>query len=312
VRLAGRFDGNLKLHDISRDGDLLLSRDDYREGIMARAPGSDRERDLSWFDGSGASDISPDGRLLLMSEFGEAGGSRYSAYVRPMNGDAAVRLGDGYGVSLSPDGTSALVIVPGTPAYLAIVPLGAGQTRILEHVGITDYEFASWLPDGQSVVFNGRTAKSAMRLYRQNARGGAPVPIGPPNLHLAQPSRPASPDGKRLALVNDDGRIVIVNADGSGSPRPVPMQDVRLRPVAWSSDGELYAYREAELPAKLYKLNAGSGTRQLVRDLMPADAAGVYRVMDVVITADDRAYAYGVWRNLSTLFVSTGWRRRID
>jgi hypothetical protein len=45
---------------------------------------------------------------------------------------------------------------------------------------------------------------------------------------------------------------------------------------------------------------------------MPADPAGVYRVMDVVITADDRAYAYGVWRNLSTLFVSTGWGRRID
>ena len=312
ARLAGRFDGNVKLHDISPKGDLLLSRDDYREGIMARAPGSDRERDLSWFDGSGTSDISPDGRLLLMSEFGEAGGSRYSAYVRPTSGDAAVRLGDGYGVSLSPDGTSALVIVPGTPAYLAIVPLGAGQTHVLQRGDIDDYEFASWLPDGQTIVFNGRTAKSPMRLYRQNVRSGAPVPIGPPNLRLAQPSRPASPDGKRLAVLNDDGHIVIVNADGSGSPRPVPMQDIRLRPVAWSNDGQLYAYREATLPAKLYRVNVDSGTRQLVRDLMPADAAGVYRVMDVVITADDRAYAYGVWRNLSTLFVSTGWGKRID
>ena len=311
VRLVGRFDGNLKLHDISAKGDLLLSRDDYREGIMARAPGSDRERDLSWFDGSGASDISPDGRMLLMSEFGEAGGSRYSAYVRPMNGEPAVRLGDGYGVSLSPDGASALVIVPGTPAALAIVPLGAGQTRILEHGDITDYEFASWLPDGQAVVFNGRTPKSAMRLYRQDVRRGPPVAIGPSNVRLSQPSRAASRDGK-LALLNDDGRIVIFNADGSGAPRLVPMQSVRLRPVAWSSDGQLYAYREAELPAKLYKVNVDTGARQLVRDLLPADAAGVYRVMDVVITADDRAYAYGVWRNLSTLFVSTGWRRRID
>jgi len=31
-----------------------------------------------------------------------------------------------------------------------------------------------------------------------------------------------------------------------------------------------------------------------------------------VITADDAAYAYGVLRNLSTLFVSTGWSKRLD
>ena len=312
VRLVERLDGNVKLLDISPAGDLLLSRDDYREGIMARAPGSDRERDLSWFDGSGASDISPDGRLLLMSEFGEAGGSKYSAYVRPMDGGPAVRLSDGYGVSLSPDGSAALVIVPGTPPRLTVVPLGAGQIRALERGDINDYEFASWLPDGHTIVFNGRTAKSPMRLYRQDVRVGAPAPLGPPALRLAQPSRPTSPDGKRLALIDEENRIAIANADGSGTPRLIPMQRVRLRPVAWSRDGELYAYQESALPAKLYRINVDSGAMQLVRDLMPADAAGVYRIMDVVITADDRAYAYGVWRNLSTLFLSTGWRRRVD
>ena len=40
---------------------------------MARGAGANRESDLSWFDGSGTSDISPDGKLLLLSEFGEAG-----------------------------------------------------------------------------------------------------------------------------------------------------------------------------------------------------------------------------------------------
>ena len=45
---------------------------------------------------------------------------------------------------------------------------------------------------------------------------------------------------------------------------------------------------------------------------MPADAAGVDRVTDVVATPDDRAYAYGVVRNLSTLFLSTGWRKKLD
>jgi serine/threonine protein kinase/Tol biopolymer transport system component len=313
VRLVGRLDGSVKLHDVSRDGDLLLSRDDYREGIMARAPGSDRERDLSWFDGSGASDISPDGRLLLMSEFGEAGGSRYSAYVRPMNGDPAVRLGDGYGVSLSPDNSAALVIVPGTPARLAIVPLGAGETRLLERGGIEDYEFASWLPDGRTIVFNGRTATSPMRLYRQDVRRGAPAPIGPPDVRLAQPSRAASRDGRRLALLGDDESIVVMPSDGRGPAKKLAVSGGPFRPVAWSDDGrDLFVYRESELPAKLYRVNADSGAMVFVRELMPADAAGVYRVMDVVITPDDRAYAYGVLRNLSTLFLSTGWRKRIE
>ncbi len=303
VEVIGRFDGFVKLHDIAPNGELLMTRDDYREGIMARAPGADHERDLSWFDGSGASDISPDGTLLLMSEFGEAGGAKYSAYVRPMNGDPAVRLGDGYGVALSPDLTSALVIVPGTTPHLAIVPLGAGETRTVPRGNIEDYEFASWLPDGHTIVFTGRTANTPMRVYLQDTRGGVPVAIGPPDVRLAQSSRPVSPDGKRLVVRRDDGAILIVSTDGSGTPHVLPI-DKRYRPITWSPDGrELFVYGEAEIPAKIYRVNVENGTLTFVRDLMPADAAGVYRLLDVVITPDGRAYAYGVLRNLSTLFL---------
>ncbi len=311
TRLLTRFDGSVKLHDVSRDGDLLLTRDDYRESILARTPGAERERDLSWFDGSGASDISPDGRLLLMSEFGEAGGSHYSAYVRPTNGGPAVRLGDGYGVSLSPDGTSALVIVPGATARLAIVPLGAGETRFLAGGDVEDYEFGAWLPDGQAVVFTGRTAKTAMRLYRQDVHHGGPVPIGPPGLHLAQASRPVSPDGKLLAVRSDDGSIVLLHPDGTG-PLKTLLPGANFVPIAWADDGhDLFVGQESEFPARLDRLNVETGQIRHVRELMPADAAGVSRVMDIVITPDGRAYAYGVLRNLSTLFFSTGWRKRL-
>jgi Tol biopolymer transport system component len=312
IRLLARFDGFVKLHDISHRGELLMTRDDYREGIMARAPGSDRERDLSWFDGSGGSDISTDGKLLLLSEFGEAGGPNYAAYVRPMSGSAAVRLGDGYGVSLSPDGTSALVILPGATPRLAIVPLGAGDTRLVDRGDIDDYEFASWLPDGKAFVFTGRTKKSPMRIYRQSASGGPPAPIGPADVRLGQPSRPASPDGKRLAVSGVDGSVVIMPSDGTGEVRKLPL-DGGYRPAAWSADGrEIFVYRESELPVKLHRVNAESGELHFVRELMPADPAGVDRVIDVVITPDARAYAYGVVRNLSTLFLSTGWRKKLE
>src|SRR5258708_40229663 len=47
IRLLARFDGFVKLHDISRRGEVLMTRDDHREGITARAPGAHRERELS-------------------------------------------------------------------------------------------------------------------------------------------------------------------------------------------------------------------------------------------------------------------------
>ncbi|HKR65089.1 MAG TPA: protein kinase [Thermoanaerobaculia bacterium] len=305
-RLLARFDGLVKLHDVTKDGHILLTRDDYREGIMARAPDAERERDLSWFDGSGTSDISPDGRLLLMSEFGEAGGPRYAVYVRPTSGEPAVKLGDGYGVSLSPDGKSALSIIPGNPARLAIVPLGAGASRLLEPGSVVDYEFGAWLPDGHTIVFTGRTANVGMRLYRQDARGGPPTPLGAAGVRLTQASRPASPDGKQLALIDNDGALHVLTIGGASRKLNV---DRGFLPITWSADGrELFVYRENELPAHIYRLNVDTGAMQLVRELMPADAAGVYRITDVVSTPSGSAYAYGVVRNLSSLFDSSGWR----
>jgi len=307
-RLMARFDGSVKLHDVSRTGDLLLTRDDYREGIMARGPGAPRESDLSWFDGSGTSDISPDGRLLLMSEFGEAGGARYSVYVRPTNGDPAVRLGDGYGVALSPDGNSALTIVPGRPARLAIVPLGVGETRVLDRGDVEDYEYAAWLPDQRTIVFNGRAPAGKMRLYRQDIARGKPQPIGSPGYRLALASRPASPDGTTLIVQSNDGGIDLVRIDGTAPPRTLPLAH-GFRPICWSADGTaVLVYEDETVPARMYRLTLATNELQLVRELMPADPTGVYRILDVVSTPDGNAYAYGAMRNLSMLFTSSGSR----
>jgi hypothetical protein len=301
-----RESGSMKLHDVSDRGDVLFTRDDYREGIMARAPNAPREIDLSWFDGSGASDISPDGKLLLLSEFGEAGGPRYSVYVRPTDGNPAVRLGDGYGVSLSPDGKSALTIVPGTPSRLTIVPLGAGTPRPLDRGDIIDYEFAAWLPDQHTIVLNGRTANGRIRLYQQDVDRGTPRPLGQEPLRIALGSRPASPDGKTLVVYCSDGTICL--ADLNGAVQKLSL-DRGFRPIAWSADGkELFVYEDETVPAKMSRFNLA--TKQLTpeRQLMPADPTGVYRILDVVTTPTGDAYAYGAMRNLSMLFLSRGMR----
>ena len=73
-RLVERMPGILELHDISRDGRVLLARVDLRSVVMVGSPGEPKERDLSWLDGSRVADLSSDGKALLITESGEGGG----------------------------------------------------------------------------------------------------------------------------------------------------------------------------------------------------------------------------------------------
>ena len=90
-RLLLAAPATLTLHDVSRDGRMLVSRDAWGAGVMAMAPSSARERDLSWLDGSMAWDLSPDGSALILEESWEGGGAARSIYLRGTDGAPAVR-----------------------------------------------------------------------------------------------------------------------------------------------------------------------------------------------------------------------------
>ena len=70
-RLVLRSPGALTLHDISREGRVLLAREGAREGILGLPPGADRERELSWHDWSRPVDLTADGTQMLFDETGE-------------------------------------------------------------------------------------------------------------------------------------------------------------------------------------------------------------------------------------------------
>ena len=108
VRIITRIPGNVSLHDIASDGRVLLARTDDRGGMTFNA-GTGDERDMSWLDAPVLADMSADGRVLLFTESGVGGGSRPSAYMRTTDGAAAVRLGDGTAISLSPDARWAIL-----------------------------------------------------------------------------------------------------------------------------------------------------------------------------------------------------------
>src|SRR5437773_11061534 len=86
-----------------------------RHRSLLGSPDSAKEHDLSWLDWGAIRDLSPDGRTLIFSHFGEKSGKNYSVYLRKTDNPAAVRLGEGSGWALSPDEMWVISILVDTP-----------------------------------------------------------------------------------------------------------------------------------------------------------------------------------------------------
>ena len=77
--------------------------------------------------------------------------------------------------------------------------------------------------------------------------------------------------------------------------------------MAWAADGRsLYIYRSGELPAQVQRLDLASGQKQLWKQLMPADDAGVTDIGPILITPDTKTYVYEYGRTLSDLYLVDG------
>jgi hypothetical protein len=74
-RLVIRTTNRLMLHDIFRDGRLLLTSFNSWSNIVSQPPGETKEHDLSWLDQGAVSDLSPDGKTILIDYWGEGAGT---------------------------------------------------------------------------------------------------------------------------------------------------------------------------------------------------------------------------------------------
>src|SRR5207342_87923 len=74
TRLVMQSPSRLEIQDIDRDGRVLLTESRFRLRINAVDPDGGQERDLSWLDGSVATDLSPDGSILTINEQSTGGG----------------------------------------------------------------------------------------------------------------------------------------------------------------------------------------------------------------------------------------------
>src|SRR5207249_11222767 len=61
-RLVARVPADLTLQDVLPDGRVLLARDNWRRGLIVRAPSDALERDFTWLDWSYPVTLSADGK----------------------------------------------------------------------------------------------------------------------------------------------------------------------------------------------------------------------------------------------------------
>jgi eukaryotic-like serine/threonine-protein kinase len=299
-RLLARDAGTLTLQDIARDGRVLVTRDVIRVGMVAMTESNPQERDLSWMDWSAPKDLSADGKLLLFTESGEAGGKQYAAYLRPTDGSAAIRLADGSGFALSPDKKWVLGGLPVAPVQLTLIPTGAGEARPLTHDKI-NHIWMRWFPDGKRFMFSGDEPGTSMRLYVQDVDSFSARAISGQGVSSSRFT--ITPDGRQVALVGPDQKPALLTID-SGESHPLAGLEVNDAPIAWSGDGRwLFVYHLGEVPARIYRFDITTGRKQFWRQLVPPNISGVTDISAIFITPDGNNYVYEYGRTLSDLYL---------
>jgi hypothetical protein len=316
VSLAGKdrilypAEGNLIPHDLLPDGRMLVERAGTRVPLVMRPPGEDREREISLLDGARFPLLSADGSTLAFSRGG--------VFIWKVGAAEPIRLGDGSARSLSPDGKWVLSVI-GIPERLALLPTGAGGARPIELPGLTisrgEIPFAGMivftgeiLPDGHTLLVAASEPGKPTGLWTLPLEGGKPRLVLPEE---APGGMAASPDGKKLALHMGGGEGFILPLDGGPrTPHEGLEPDDRLD--QWRGDGRyLFASRQQELPGKVFRIEIETGRRELWKELMPADPAGVIHVNDspIAISRDGRSYAYTYIRAVvSDLYLLEGVR----
>jgi serine/threonine protein kinase len=307
-RIVARLGGDLVLHDLSRDGHLLVERNDERHDMLATFPGQP-DRNLEWLDMSQPVALSADNRTILFTDRGDPEGASTSVYIRGTDGSPAVRLGEGVALALSPDGKWALAAQGDENSRLVLLPTGAGQETTLPAGNLVFNPFTDWAgfhPDGKSVLFAAREPGHRVRAYQQSVNGGAPRAVSAEGVELCL----ISPDGASL-LVRVEGSqdISLIAADGSDSrpPRVVARVPEFYSPVHWSADGKSVLIGEARSPFKrIDRLDLASGKLTLWRELSPGDRVGQGGFAGIAVSANEDGLVAGRHRYFSELVVIDG------
>jgi eukaryotic-like serine/threonine-protein kinase len=303
----------LHLQDVSRDGDVLLSTDDYRDQQLLQDGPNGAVHDLSSFTYEITYAISRDGRMLLFNSYDTGASSDYNLYTQETDGSAPALIGVGSAIGLSFDGKWAIAIDPNRRNQLELIPIGVGQTRTLNAPSGLIYQSAAWMPDGEHLVVSAFGPNHPAATFIQDAVSGASRQITPDGRYLEnieQSPVGVSPDGKYCLTTDGEFHYWIQPTDG-GKATELKGLDAGDLPVEWHNDSHhLFLRRYAgTAEVDIYDFDISSGKPKLWMQFSPSDKSGlVNAVHNVVITPDGKHVLFGVGRIYSKVFLVKGLR----
>ena len=307
ARVLASVPGELTLFDVDKSGRAVLTEESERVELAAISAATPGERELSWLDWSLFTDLSADGKTILFTEAGEGGGPNYSVYLRRVDGSAAVNLGSGSSYALSPDGQWVTAFdTHRQPVPLLLLPTGAGQTR---QVGGDKLEIrtAAWLPDSKGLLLFAREPGKGLRVYLQMLDGSAASALTPEG--YISPKGMITPDGKTfVARRLSDRKIFLFPITGGENGRELSPLDAQEGLLRWAADGRsFFTYQSADRKtAIISKIDSVTGKREVVKEWMPADRAGVTGFDGAGISEDGKTIVYSYNRVVGDVYLVDG------
>lgn len=303
-RTVLRAPGRWSLDSIASDGRVLVAVQSGRREVVTGRIGEPQERNLSWFDWSWLSDISDDGRFVLLTEQADAVRGRNTMYVRGTDGSPAVHIGEGHGRGRPFSRDGKWIVAAETPKGLEMLPVGAGSARLIPTPPLDKVIACQLFPDNQRVLVLGNESGQPSHLYELMTDGSRPArPIS--SAVAAWPIH-LSNDARTAAAMGSEDRILLFPISG-GDPRAVASCAPGDIPIGWTTDDRaLWVYRRGRVSATIERAEIEGNGRKAWHTIHPADPAGILDIHPVHITSDGQIYAYGFRRFLSDLYVVTG------
>jgi hypothetical protein len=292
-----------RLMDIAADGRVLLSNEQYRTEITGIDPATGKERrGLEWFNGSAAGDILPNGKAILIEEWGGPAGPLYLVVYRKLDGSPPVALGPGATPKFSPDGTTAAAPILTRPPEVALHPVGTGESRRLPVGDIVSLVSAAWFPDGRHLLLIGATEGQPLRTYEMDLEGGKPQPLGPPDFTGVAVAK----DEKRIAGRNASGEVVVFDRE-TQKAQVIPGVEPQEQLEEWTEDGQaLLVSTATPWEARMYRVEGVTGKRTLLQAVELSEKAGSVSNLRLRYAEDSKTYVYNSRRILGTMYVVEG------
>lgn len=306
--------GWLGLLDVDAKGRVLADLSQTITGVMGLFPPDYREKDLSWNEATRATDFTPDRRSMLIGAPGRwSGGIGRTFYLRSVDGAPPIRLGEASAFRLFPDGHHVLAVTDPDHLRFAVVPVGPGESREVAVGGLTFVDGPWVLPDGRQAIFGAmETGKpDSQGYFLVDLQTGTKRSIGSSGMGNWLGTDILSPDGKAILAGTTSGdtlnmKIQIVPLDG-GSYKSVPGLEPGDITLAWTPDQKgILVFNRDGLPARIHRIDLATGKRDLVREILPANPAGLSGIREIVLSKDGRSLAYNYSRKLSDLYLIEG------